>query len=294
MKIISNAKKQNRTKNSGVYYEKHHILPKSLFPLWKSRHNNHTVLLTAREHYFCHVLLTKIYPSKEMTYALWKMVNGNKEIKRVCSSREYENIRKQHSLLVSEQLKGNKYGSHKNQWLRGKTGENYPDWLRQINSECHKNPSDTVRKHMSDAKKEFFKENPMTDEQKKRISNALKEHYKNNPMSDETKKKLSDSNKGKHSDLRHTDEAKEKIRLARLGKRLTNEEKVAYKNAARERYKGPKIMCINTNEVFNNFSEILEKYPNLSKAHICDVCKGKRHYSGIINGEKATWKYVEV
>lgn len=54
-KIISNAKieMQNgvRKKKNGNYYENHHILPKSLFPLWKDRTSN-LVLLTAREHFF--------------------------------------------------------------------------------------------------------------------------------------------------------------------------------------------------------------------------------------------------
>ena len=292
MKIISNAKKQGRSKNDGVYYEEHHILPKSLFPLWKSRHNSHTVLLTAREHFFCHKLLTKIYPSPQMDFALWKMVNGNPKLKKACSGREYERIRMQHANNCSIRMQDNKYGCHKNQWLRGKKGDDYPEWFRQINSESHKNPSEIVRKHYSDSKKKYYSEHPMNAEQKRKISEALKNHYKNNGVSEETRRKLSKSNIGKHS-FTHSDEAKEKIRQARLGVRLTEDEKVNYKKAARERYSGPKIMCVNTGEVFNNFAEIIDKYPNLSKAHVCSVCKGKRHSSGIINGEKAVWKYVE-
>lgn len=293
MKIISNAKKQNRVKGQGEYYEEHHILPKSLFPLWKSRHNSHTVLLTAREHFFCHQLLTKIYPCRETVYALWKMINGNGEIRKVCSSKEYEQIRKQRSSYVSLQMKGNKYGSHKNQWLRGKCGKDYPDWLRKKNSESHKNPSDIVRQHYSEGQKRYFAEHPMSEEQKNNISKALKEYYKNNKISDEKRRRLSESNKGKHIGFKHSDEAKEKIRQARLGVRLTEEEKVNYKKAARNRYKGPKIICVNTGEVFNNLAEIIDKYPTFSKSHIYYVCIGKRHFAGRINGEKAIWKYME-
>ena len=293
MKIISNAKKQGRVKGQGEYYEEHHILPKSLFPLWKSRHNTHTVLLTAREHFFCHQLLTKIYPCQETIYALWKMINGNGEIRKVCTSRDYEKIRKQHSEYVSLQMKGNNYGSHRNQWLRGKSGKDYPEWLRKKNSDSHKNPSDTVRQHYSNGQKRYFAEHPMSERQKKNISNALKDYHKNNNVSIETRKRLSESNKGKHIGFKHTEESKEKIRQARLGVRLTEEEKVNYKKAARSRYIGPKIICVNTGEVFNNLAEIIDKYPTFSKAHISDVCKGKRKYSGIINGEKAIWKYME-
>jgi hypothetical protein len=60
--IIKKAKSENRQKGKGIYYERHHILPKSLFPLWDKEKKN-LVLLTAREHFFCHQLLTKIYPT---------------------------------------------------------------------------------------------------------------------------------------------------------------------------------------------------------------------------------------
>lgn len=78
-KIISYAKSQEklglRKKGNGEYYERHHILPKSLFPLWVNDKRN-LVLLTAREHFFCHKLLYKIFPCKEMSYALfiWQIV----------------------------------------------------------------------------------------------------------------------------------------------------------------------------------------------------------------------------
>lgn len=54
------------------YFEAHHILPKSLFPLWKNRKSN-LVMLTAKEHYFCHELLTKIFPGRSMNYALVRL-----------------------------------------------------------------------------------------------------------------------------------------------------------------------------------------------------------------------------
>ena len=45
------AKAENRKKGHNIYYESHHILPKSLFPLWKTKKST-LVLLTAREHFF--------------------------------------------------------------------------------------------------------------------------------------------------------------------------------------------------------------------------------------------------
>ena len=106
-KIISNAKIEMqrgiRKRGNGNYYENHHILPKSLFPLWKDRPSNQ-VLLTAREHFFCHQLLTKIWPGQKMNFALaaflWGYNTTNKRgVQRAnrykMSSREYERLRGQ-------------------------------------------------------------------------------------------------------------------------------------------------------------------------------------------------------
>ena len=57
--IILNAQSQNRNKKDGNYYERHHILPESCFPQYKKELWN-LVLLTAKEHFICHRLLTKM------------------------------------------------------------------------------------------------------------------------------------------------------------------------------------------------------------------------------------------
>lgn len=93
MLIISRAKSEEksglRKKKNGEYYESHHILPKSLFPNWSKRDSN-TVLLTAREHFFCHQLLTKIYPCREM-YAAFHFLCGRHKDLKIKSSRNYAN-----------------------------------------------------------------------------------------------------------------------------------------------------------------------------------------------------------
>lgn len=104
-KIINNAKSQKRDKKLG-YYEKHHILPKSLFPLWKNRKSN-IVLLTAREHFFCHQLLSKIYPTEQMTYALHAFTSRPNADYRI-TSREYQKIKEKYAILMSKKFKGKK------------------------------------------------------------------------------------------------------------------------------------------------------------------------------------------
>lgn len=103
MRIISHAKSEQqsglrpRTKNckkgfENQYFEFHHILPRSMFPNWILRKSN-IVPLTAREHFFCHQLLTKIYPHSSMWRALAAFQRKGKGQERMLSARQYEACR---------------------------------------------------------------------------------------------------------------------------------------------------------------------------------------------------------
>lgn len=105
MRIISHAKSEQakglRPKTiwerkqsfKDQYFEFHHILPKSLFPNWKNRKSNY-VALTAREHFFCHQLLTKIWSSRAM-YASFLFLCGFHKNLKIRNSRVYEeNLKK--------------------------------------------------------------------------------------------------------------------------------------------------------------------------------------------------------
>lgn len=96
-------KNQNqRKKFPNQYFEFHHILPRSLFPNWIKRESN-IVPLTAREHFFCHQLLTKIYPSFEMHSAMWFLcISGKYKM----SSRFYEKLKIEISKKLRENHKG--------------------------------------------------------------------------------------------------------------------------------------------------------------------------------------------
>jgi HNH endonuclease len=71
--IIDNAR--SRTLSQGVYIECHHIIPRSL---GGTDDSSNLVKLTAREHFICHLLLTKMVEGnsrRAMSYALWGMMN---------------------------------------------------------------------------------------------------------------------------------------------------------------------------------------------------------------------------
>lgn len=107
---------QNRKNNPFFgYTEKHHIIPKSL---GGSNEADNLIKLTAREHFICHLLLTKMTTDKnkqKMSYAIWRMVNLNKYC---VSSRTYETIRKDHALLLSESKKGSKREPFSDEWKK--------------------------------------------------------------------------------------------------------------------------------------------------------------------------------
>jgi hypothetical protein len=89
-------KAQNRMKKEGIYYENHHIIPSSL---GGTNNKENIVALTAREHFICHYLLTKITINPEhkskMIWAFFMMcvdpVSGSVERKK---SSRYELARK--------------------------------------------------------------------------------------------------------------------------------------------------------------------------------------------------------
>jgi hypothetical protein len=114
--LMNSRKALNRTKSDGVYYEGHHIIPKSMGGCGESsewRHPN-IVLLTAREHYLAHYQLWKIYQNEEMNYAFWCMNTLNKSIKSdkksrmIISARTYERLRTERSKFISESQIGEK------------------------------------------------------------------------------------------------------------------------------------------------------------------------------------------
>ncbi|MEO6303752.1 MAG: HNH endonuclease signature motif containing protein [Bacteroidia bacterium] len=108
--LISSRQILNRNKRDGNYYERHHILPRSL---GGANDKINLVLLTAKKHFIAHLLLVKLYEGKEkrkMAWALWRMSTGktNNNKNRIMSSSQYQSIR----LLFIEILKKYKGEEH--------------------------------------------------------------------------------------------------------------------------------------------------------------------------------------
>lgn len=101
-----------RDKKNGVYFEGHHIIPKSKGGggiSSKGLNNENIVYLTAREHFLAHWLLWRIYRDRSSALAFHKMISTNKNQNRIISSKGYEEAR----FAFRETNRGNKYGKGK-------------------------------------------------------------------------------------------------------------------------------------------------------------------------------------
>lgn len=206
---------RGQTRQLDTYTEKHHILPESLGGL--DTPENLTTL-TAREHFICHWILTKIYKDGE---AHWKMLNAirimraeNKNQQRYktkITSRVYSNLKEEYSKLQSERVRGENnpmYGKSVSESVRkGRSerakGDNNPSKLPGV--------GDKISIAKTGAKREKF-----SDEWKAKMS--LAKQGENNNMfgkshSHETIEKIREKAK-----LRtYSAETNEKRRLASLG-----------------------------------------------------------------------------
>jgi hypothetical protein len=167
------------------YVEKHHIIPRCI---GGSDHRENIVSLTAREHFVCHLLLTKMTTGKvkqAMCWAVGKFAQVSKNQQRNFTSWEYQKIRenisfgrtgKKHSnesrKKMSEKAKG------RTPWNKGKTG------VQKHSAESNKKRSETLKGRIR------------TEEFCQKVSNGKKGHkagMTGKKHSEETLQKMRDS-----------------------------------------------------------------------------------------------------
>jgi hypothetical protein len=89
---INYVKTLNRSKSKDVYYEEHHILPKCI---GGNNNKENLILLTPREHFLAHYLLSKIYNDTKIKKSFYLLSNVNN---RIISSQYYKNIKRKISM----------------------------------------------------------------------------------------------------------------------------------------------------------------------------------------------------
>lgn len=123
-----------RSRNILGYTEKHHIIPRSL---GGSNDSNNLVALTAKEHFICHLLLTRMTQGQDknkMVSAVFYLTGKGKADRnnQVKSSRLYQNLKEKLSAIVSEQKKGCKQPERsiaaKKKYSESKLGKKNPNF----------------------------------------------------------------------------------------------------------------------------------------------------------------------
>lgn len=142
--IIENAKKQNRSRYDGNYYEDHHIVPHCI---GGSDVPENRILLTPREHFVCHKLLTYIYKRNYKIYHAFHLMAFMNKRKYEITSRDYE-----YAIELFRQIpidhtgeknpmygkKQSKLSIEKNKNSQPYTSKNFPQWLKDKLSEKSK------------------------------------------------------------------------------------------------------------------------------------------------------------
>lgn len=218
-KIIAIAKNRNVP---AEYYEKHHIIPKSM---GGSDESENIVILTAREHFICHLLLTK-FTTENNRHKMIYAFNGMCNIKRtyqhryIPSSKIYEIARKNFSNTHSSTISGRKLSDeHKAKISRGGKGR--------------KDSVDTIekrRKSLTGKKRTDEQRETMRQSQLSKIPKVLSETEKKI-----LSEKRSLAQKGKHSKPK-SDEHKNKISVTLTGRYLG----VPKSEITKERMRKPK------------------------------------------------------
>ena len=178
------------------YTESHHIIPRSL---GGNDDPTNITKLTAREHFICHWLLTKIHREGE---AHWKMLNAIRIMRaenakqtrysNKITARVYNNLKEEYSKLQSEKM----------------MGENNPMYGRPVSEEVRKGRSERATGNNNPAKRPGIGA---------KISAKAGEnnHRYGVEVTDETRKKIGDKIRGR----KQTEEEKLARGIANLGKK---------------------------------------------------------------------------
>ena len=198
--ITENAK----TRNLSGYTEKHHIMPTSVGGADIAANK---VKLTAREHFICHWLLTKIYVSGKEHYKMLAALRGmrreNKNQQRYktkITSRVYENLKSEWAIAHGQLMLGDA-----NKMRGTKLTDEQKEFIRVTNTGRIQPPEEKANQKQAQTGR---KRAPFSEEWRENLG---KNHKSKNPdydcsLKEETKKKIGDKIRGR----KQTDEEKKK------------------------------------------------------------------------------------
>ena len=205
IRFIFSIKRQERKSNER-FYERHHILPKSIFPEYRNKENN-IILVSPREHFVLHKILSRIYekgsPEYHKMQAALFFMSKISIYKKSISSREFEILRITEAKESSLRQKGKSFSEEHKQHLRDawkatskrsrnkgfKMSEESKQVISEIKKSQYRNGLTVWNKGLKEGID--YKVN-RTAETIERLRAFLGKHH-----SEETKQKIRDTKKGK-------------------------------------------------------------------------------------------------
>jgi len=166
------------------YTETHHIIPRSL---GGSNESTNLVELSARQHFICHWLLTKIYTGQDrgkMINALVMMQGENTYQQRYntkITSRVFARLREEYAAYISKMNAGSKLTMEQREKVRqsklGKSRTFTAEWRENLGKH-HKSKNGTYDcSHSEETKRKIgdkIRGRKHTDEEKKRRADAIR------------------------------------------------------------------------------------------------------------------------
>lgn len=240
--------------------EVHHIIPKSI---GGTNSKKNLVVLSLKEHYICHLLLTRIYEDNSMIKAFYAMTNRWKlsasmydyyrgkyhdRLSEKAKKQWTDEARKKCSEAMKERWKDKEYANKVYAGVRKYVEENPEEVAKKTKLVHDYNKTDEGRKKMSDALKTRWED----DELKERYSKRMRELHKD-PIEKEKRTK--------HFKNPKSEEHKRKIGIK--SKEWMNRPEIKQKYS--ERVKGSKnpmakkVINIKTKEIIGNAKELSVK-----------------------------------
>ena len=293
--LIKNVLSEHRIDDNTVYYEKHHIFPKSLYSEWKFKKNN-IILLTRDEHLLAHKLLKTIFPVKEMSYAYSFMLGimhlglTNSEIsKELWNDLIYrENVTNKNKIIWSNEAKLKEHSKI----LKIRLKEIY-----EKDPEKRYNAARTTRQPVKNIETGIIF-NTMAEAGK--WAN-LKAYCKIGEVCRHIRGSAGKTPDGRKATWEYVGLSERSLHKKEYYEKCMNQEykpknrKTTYKKKKENGWRGFKakmVHCITTDEYFTTVT-LAEKYYNITG--ISGACRGNFKYAGKhpITKEKLIWEYKE-
>lgn len=201
--IVNNAKSRQLPKS--FYVEKHHIVPVAL---GGSDCSNNLVKLTAKEHFICHLLLTKMLKGNakhKMIYAANRMLSASKYHQRYkVTSTTYQILKEKFSKAKSADQKGVPQSPESNkkrsESLKGRTTYvRTPEIIEKIKATKKSNPQTPWNKGKTSLLKGKTYEEIYGKEKADNIKRQKSKSLSGRPKAEKTKKIWSENRKGKNT-----------------------------------------------------------------------------------------------